>query len=155
MPIPHYDTVRDTPLPTDAELIPHIRLMLDRPLRRQVWVMLLDRDSKPLPIVMPVELDDEPDSDNVAGYADMLRCLSWDFESVTLVLTLERPGPADIVDNDRRWLRLLLEACVESDCGFRGPYLFIGSTVRAIPSEEYVGIPWVYSSHDEYAEYDD
>jgi hypothetical protein len=155
MPVPHFDTVRDTPLPTDAELVPHLQAMLEQSLRRQIWIMLLDRESKPLPLVMPSDVDEEPDPEDVIGYADMLRCLSWDFDNATLVLTFERPGPAELTDQDRRWLRLLRQACAESDCSFRGPYLLLGGTVRAVAAEEYAGIPWVYSDGDDDPEYDD
>lgn len=150
MPVPRYETVRDTPLPTDAELVPYLRSMLGRPARRQVWIMLLDSESRPLPIVIPSDAGPEPDPDDVSGYADALRSLSQDFDGATLVLTFERPGPAELVDNDRRWLRLLHEVCAESECSSRGPYLLLGREVRAVPAEDYAGTPWGEGGDPEY-----
>ncbi len=150
MPRPHYDDIRTIPLPTDRELIPHLQVMLDTALRRQVWIMLLDEQSCPLPILMPMDVETEPFAEDASFFADTLRCLSMDFDKATLVLTLERPGPAEVMDRDRRWLRSLRESCVASGTAFRGPYLLLGDSVRQVPPDDYVGIPWVYSHHDEY-----
>lgn len=40
MTMPRYRDVKDAPLPTDAELIPHLQAMLEGGYRRRVWVML-------------------------------------------------------------------------------------------------------------------
>jgi len=150
MPIPRYDDIRTIPLPTDRELIPHLESMLDCALRRQVWLIMLDQQSCPLPIVMPTDVDDEPHPDDVTGFAEMLNCISMDFKAPTVVLTLERPGPAQLVDRDRRWMRVLREACVALGSPFRGPYLLLGDRVQQVPPDDYVGIPLVYSDDDEY-----
>ncbi|MCY7300451.1 MAG: hypothetical protein LH616_14730 [Ilumatobacteraceae bacterium] len=150
MPIPRYDDIRTIPLPTDHELIPHLEGMLDRALRRQVWIMLLDQQSCPLPIVMPSDVDAEPHPDDVIGFAEMLNCISMDFDAATVVLTLERPGSAELVDRDRRWMRVLRESCVALGSSFRGPYLLLGDRILQVPPDDYVGIPLVYSDDDEY-----
>jgi len=149
MAIPSFDTIHDIPLPTDAELVPHLTRMLERAFRHQIWVMLLDSESKPLPIVMPSHLDPEPDSDDIEGYADLFRCHSYDFQAATLVVTFERPGAARITENDRRWLRFLREALVETGCPFRGPYLLLGSRVRAVAPAEYSAAPFLEVDRDD------
>ncbi|MEO8094718.1 MAG: hypothetical protein ABI632_07270 [Pseudolysinimonas sp.] len=142
MPTPSYDDVRDIPLPTDLDLVPHLQGLLEGAFRRQVWVMLLDSADKPLPIVVPTDIPEHPDPDDVVGFADFLACLALDFDRATLVVTYERPGPAELVNEDRIWLRLLREACVYAGFPFRGPYLALGNTVRQVPPDDYVGVPW-------------
>lgn len=133
MPTPSYDTVRDIPLPTDTELVPHLQSLLANAYRRQVWITLLDDQHRPYPVLMPSDVDPEPDPDDALGFSELLRCLSLDFNDATVVTVFERPGPTEVTDSDRRWLRLLTEACVEAGCSFRGPYLLVGSTVLAVP----------------------
>jgi hypothetical protein len=140
MTIPRYDDIRDLPLRTDAELIPQLTAALEGGYRRQVWVMLLDDESRLLPVVVPTDVSVEPTWDDVVGFADFLSCLSLDFHSATLVITYERPGPTDRTARDRRWLRVLREACVESGMPFRGPYLLTGAKVRQVPPDDYLTV---------------
>ena len=149
MPVPSFDTVRDIPLPTDTELVPHLQSLLDRAVRHQIWVMLLDADAKPLSIVLPSDLGPEADPDEIDGLADWLRCLSYDFQTATIVLTMERPGPAELVAADRRWLRVLREALVATRCPYRGPYVLLGREVRAVPVADYGDEPWLRSPDDD------
>ena len=149
---PRYEDIRTIPLPTDRELIPHLQTMLETALRRQVWIMLLDAQACPLPILIPIDLEAEAHQDDAVGFADTLRCLSLDFERATLVLTFERPGPAEVMDRDRRWLRSLRDACANSGTSFRGPYLLLGNCVRQVPPDDYVGVPWAYPRDDEWDE---
>ncbi len=149
---PNYDDIRTIPLPTDRELIPHLQAMLEAAFRRQVWIMLLDKQFCPLPILVPIDLESEPHQDDAAAFAESLNCLSMDFDTATLVLTFERPGPVELMDRDRRWLRSLREACVASGTSFRGPYLLLGNTVRQVPPDDYVSTPWARSHHDDFGQ---
>lgn len=143
MTTPRYHDVKNSPLPTDAELIPHLQAMLEGSYRRQVWVMLLDELHRPLPLIMPTDVPPEADPEDVRGFADFLRCGALDFLGCTIVLTFERPGPAEITQRDRRWLRLLREAAIASEFPFRGPYLLLGSSVRQVAPDEYLGAEWI------------
>ena len=143
MTTPRYHDIKDTPLPTDAELIPHIQAMLEGGYRRQVWVMLLDSEHRPLPVLMPSDVPAEPDPEDALGLGDFLRCIAMDVPGSQLVLTFERPGPAELVERDRRWLRLLREAALASEYPFRGPFLLLGNAVRQVPPDEYLTAEWV------------
>ncbi|MDJ0336020.1 hypothetical protein QMG83_12365 [Salinibacterium sp. G-O1] len=147
---PNYDDIRTIPLPTDRELIPHVQVMLEQSLRRQVWIMFLDEHSRPLPILIPMDVDAEACERDSADLVSALSCVLLDLEKATIVMTLERPGPIETMDRDRRWLRTLREACVGSGMAFRGPFLLLGGEVKQVPPDDYVGIPWVYSPYDEY-----
>ena len=139
---PRNRDIQNVPLTTDAQLIPHLQALLEGAFRRQVWVMLLDRESRPLPIVAPTDVPAEPDPEDVLGVSDFFRCLALDFPGSTLVITFERPGPAQLAPRDRRWLRLLHEAAIASEFPFRGPYLLLGSSVRQVPPDDYLAAEW-------------
>lgn len=147
---PHYDDIRTVPLPTDRELIPHLQVMIEQALRRQVWIMFLDEQSRPLPIVIPIDVEAEAHEGDAGGLIASLSCLLMDVDKATLVITLERPGPMEVMDRDRRWLRSLREACIASGSAFRGPYLMLGNRIMQVPPDDYVGIPWEYSGHGRY-----
>ena len=147
---PHFDDIRTIPLPTDRELIPHLQVMLEEALRRQVWIMFLDEQARPLPVLIPMDVAAEPHPRDAADLVAALSCVLLDFENATLVITLERPGPAETMDRDRRWLRSLREACVASGSAFRGPFLMLGNQIRQVPPDDYIGIPLVYPHDDEY-----
>jgi len=140
---PRHSDVKNLPLPTDSELLPHLQLMLEGAFRRQLWVMFLDQELKPVPLLMPTDLPVEADPEDIAGVGDMLNCMGLDVPGSTLVLTFERPGPAELTQRDRRWLRLIREAAFESGFPFRGPYLLLGSTVQQVPPDEYLAAEWV------------
>lgn len=137
---PHFNDVRDTPLTTDAELVPFLQTLLEGAYRRQVWVMLLDEHSKPMPVAIPTAVPKEPDPEDVEGFADFMRCAALDVARSTLVVTFERPGPSHPVERDLRWLKLLREACAETGVGFRGPFLLLGNEVRQVPPDDYAGV---------------
>ena len=147
---PHYDDLRAVPLPNDRELIPHLQVMIEQALRRQVWIMFLDEQSRPLPIVIPIDVAAEAREGDATALIASLSCLLLDFEGASLVITLERPGPMETMDRDSRWLRSLREACVGSGRAFRGPYLMLGDRIVQVPPDDYVGTPWAYSVADGY-----
>jgi hypothetical protein len=155
MVTPNFDDIRDTPLTTDEQLVPFLQALLEGAYRRQVWLVLLDADSKPLPVVMPSAVQAEPDGEDITGFADFMRCAAYDVAGSILVVTFERPGPAQIVDRDRRWLKLLRAACVETGVGFRGPFLLLGNEVRQVAPDEYADADLKWSEDEEDDEDDD
>jgi hypothetical protein len=141
MTIPHFNDVRDRPLPTDDELVPFLQTMLEGSFRRQVWVMMLDDEARPLPVIIPMDVPAEPEPEDEIGFGDFLTCTALESGQPTLVVTFERPGPLHVVERDRRWLAVLHEACVRTGFRFRGPFLLVGNTVVSVPPETYDGIP--------------
>ena len=148
MTTPNFNEVRDLPLTTDDELVPVIQSLLEGAYRRQVWLMLLDADVKPLPVIMPSAVPAQPDGEDIVGFADFMRCAAYDVAGSTLVVTFERPGPAHIVDRDRQWLKLLREACLETGVPFRGPFLLLGKEVRQVAPDDYVDAELTWSSEE-------
>ena len=148
MTIPRFDDVRDRQFSSDDELIPFLQSMLEGSFRRQVWVMMLDDEARPLPVLIPMDVQAEPDPDEMVSFADFFSCTALAAGQATLVVTFERPGPMHVVDRDRRWLQLLHDACVYAGFRFRGPFLLVGNTVMSLPVESYESIPMVYSDDD-------
>ena len=76
--------------------------------RRSVWLLFLDEDSRPSPVLVPI--DDIPTSP-VPAFVDNLRYIARelvgadDFASVAMLLS--RPGHKTMSENDRAWARAL------------------------------------------------
>lgn len=140
---PPYSDIQDVPLPTDIELLPHLQALLEGAFRRQLWVMFLDAASRPVPLVVPTDLPIEADPEDIIGLGDFLGCLALDVPGSTLVLTFERPGPAELTERDHRWLRMIREAAMDSGFPFRGPYLLLGDAVRQVAPDEYLAAEWL------------
>lgn len=146
MTYPDFTEVCDTPLPTEESLIPFLQNLLKGSYRHQVWILLLDCDARPLPILMPIDVPEQADLSDLDRFAGFLRCLAFEFEQPTLVVVFESPYSVDVEVSDRSWLRFLYEACVLADVAYRGPFLLLADTVRRLPIEEFSGIPRVYFS---------
>ena len=149
MTIPRFNDVRDQPLTTDEQLVPFLQCMIEGSFRRQVWVMMLDDEARPLPVLIPTDVQAEPEPEDDIGFGDFLTCTALEVGQPTLVVTFERPGPSHVVDRDRRWLQVLYDACVRTGFRFRGTFLLVGDTVLSVPVEDYEGIPLVYSEDDD------
>jgi hypothetical protein len=67
---------------------------------RSLWLVLLDDEARPQPVVVPI--DDIPQAPGalVQGLADVLAGLKDHGEPVLL---LSRPGPTGVTENDREW----------------------------------------------------
>jgi hypothetical protein len=87
---------------------------LIRPLgfaRRSVWLMLIDRDDRPTPVVTEVrDLPDVPDAEETAGLGHMLSHLVNDLDpSGRWALLLSRPGSHVTDEIDRVWVAALYD----------------------------------------------
>jgi hypothetical protein len=145
---PRYEAIADVAMTSDADVAAHLDALLERALRHQVWVTFLDRADRPLPLLIPTDVPVEPDPEDVEGFRDFLTCLALEEPGCTIVLTFERPGPAEITSRDRRWLRLLRQALEWADFPYCGPFLLLGDTVRNVPSGEYRSEPWLEVDDD-------
>ncbi len=71
---------------------------------RSLWMVLIDEDARPRPVVVPI--DDIPQEPGavVEGLGNVLAGLRQFGEPVLL---LSRPGPTGVTENDREWGRAL------------------------------------------------
>lgn len=82
--------------------------------RRSIWLIFLDADGRPSPVLMPI--DDIPRRP-VPLFLDNLRYMSRELvgkDSIASVaMLLSRPGRATMTDDDRAWARALREVSSE------------------------------------------
>jgi len=134
---PHYDTVRDLALTTDALLLERVRVLLDDGYRRQLWLMFLDERDRQMPLIMPTDIPKRPRPGDTVGFGEFLVTLNDDVGAASIVITLERRGSDSISEIDAEWLRLVCAACVYADVRLRGPLLCHSNGVRWVGAEDY------------------
>ena len=136
--VPKFHDVHDIPLITDADVLDRVAALIQHAIRRQVWLMFLDEDSRQLPVLMPSYVPRTPRPGDGARLGEFFRLMAGDCDASTVVLTLERRGRADLSEADRKWLRMLREACLLAEIQFRGPLLCHNDGVRWVPLDEYL-----------------
>ncbi|MFD2796963.1 hypothetical protein ACFS27_25625 [Promicromonospora vindobonensis] len=102
----------DQPLLDDAALLALATFLHDgvRPRRRTLWFVMLDRERRPLPVVVPVDhVPDEPEPLLVRNLGRAWHEILQDEPGASLLLMLERPGPAAGSFDDLAW-RAALQA---------------------------------------------
>ncbi len=103
---------------------------------RQLWIMFVDGDNRQAPVLMPVsDMLRQPSGllDGLAGvlhgvYGD----LATDMGPGSVILTLERRGPAHTHPPDRAWTEALVRTCRSIDVGLRGVFLSSDTGVRRL-----------------------
>lgn len=136
---PQFNDLSDVSLDTDADITDRVASLLEHAMRRQVWIMFLDGESRQLPVLMPSYVPRRPNDSDACRLADFFRDLRDELDATTIVLTFERPGSPDLNERDREWLRMLREGCVLAGVSFRGPLLCHTAGVRWVPLDEYLG----------------
>jgi hypothetical protein len=71
---------------------------------RSLWMVLLDEEHRPRPVVVPIDDIPVAPGSMVSGLADVLSGLTHLGEPVLL---LSRPGPDGMTEADRQWGRAL------------------------------------------------
>ena len=136
MTIP-FDSVRDIPLDTDADVVQRLEAVLEGAMRRQVWLMFLDENGHQLPVLYPSYLTQKPRKRDAAALGHFIRVLCDELEAEAVIVTYERRGRTDLTEPDRVWLRCLRDACHAADVPFRGPFLLHSGGVVAVPPDDY------------------
>lgn len=100
------DIIPGQPLADDAALLAFARFLHDgvRPRRRTLWFVMLDRERRPLPVIVPI--DDVPDAPEVLMVDNLGQAwheILQDEPGASLLLMLERPGPAAASLDDLAW----------------------------------------------------
>lgn len=132
-----FDDVSAIALDTDADVLARVTALVRNAIKRQVWLMFLDADRRQLPVLLPTEVPTSPGEDDVELIGSFIRTMVSEVDAVTAIVTLERPGTADLTDADRAWLETLHAAADASGVPFHGPYLCHRRGVRAVEELEY------------------
>jgi hypothetical protein len=88
----------------DLERLWEVIMGTQGPGPRSLWMVLLDEDGRPLPVIVPI--DDVPVTPGpmAEGLANVLAHLG---DAGEPVLLLSRPGPSGLTEADREWGRAL------------------------------------------------
>lgn len=96
-----------TPVRTDADVLARVDTVIDEEARRlrALWLFFLDRDGLQNEVVVPVDrIPDLPDPGLAGSVCYIVTQL---LSEGTAIITLSRPGRAELGETDRRWLRAL------------------------------------------------
>lgn len=100
------EIIPDQPLEDDTALLAFARFLHDgvTPRRRTLWFVLLDGERRPLPVIVPVDLvPHEPDALLVNNLGRAWNEILQGEPGASILLMLERPGPADASFEDLAW----------------------------------------------------
>lgn len=107
METPHSAELLATPVRTDADVLARVDTVIDEEARglRALWLFFLDRDGLQNEVVVPVDcIPDLPDPGLARSVCYIVTRL---LSEGTAIITLSRPGRAELGETDRHWLRAL------------------------------------------------
>jgi hypothetical protein len=126
----------DASLVTDEEILARVGVILGADARqlRSLVVQFLDADDRELPVVVPVDgIPLQPDPPTVTNLCWIItQVLGEHAPGGSAVLTLTRPGSAEIDTGDRRWYNAIISAAAVEDARIRLVCLGTPDGVRAL-----------------------
>lgn len=130
----------EEPLRTDADLLRWARFINHgvHPRRRTLWVLLLDADDVPRPVIIPIEdVPDLPDARGTARIAEALAVvLEEEAPEGSVVMMLERPGPPLRAQADHAWHTMLRWSMAEAGVRVRAVFLAAAGEVLAFALDD-------------------
>ena len=134
---PDYDDTVLTPLTSDADIQDRVEQLIGRANQRQLWLLFLDELDLQLPLLVPIDgLPTEPSDDQTAQVLDRVREVMGDIGASSLVVVIERYGPATLTPQDVEWARSLRRACDASGVVLRAQLLSHRTGVRWIAADD-------------------
>jgi len=134
---PHYEDTLDSLL-TDEHILERVAGLIDRALRRQIWLMFLDGEGRQLPLLMPCDVPRRPADAAFEVVSEFFRGSFDEANASSMIVVLERRGRDAVTEADREWLRLVHDACAEEEIPLRGPLLAHSQGVRWVAAEDYL-----------------
>ena len=126
-----------TPLLTDADVQEHVEAVVGRATQdRCVWLLLIDGNRRPTPVVMPLEDSPRrPEARLTDGLRHMLSHLVGQLATAagpgSCAFVLERLGPVRVGAADEEWAEALVDAATGAGLGSLGVF---SSTTAGIPA---------------------
>jgi hypothetical protein len=133
-----YEDVRYIPLTSDEELHRRVLDLLEQAFRRQIWLMFLDEDDCPLPILTPTDVERRPEKRDTRRLSRLLREVAWMAEASSIVAILERPGSDELGPDDMRWFRVIRRSARAAQMPLRAHLLCHANGVRLVHLDEVV-----------------
>ncbi|MFJ3383367.1 MULTISPECIES: hypothetical protein [unclassified Curtobacterium] len=104
------DRLEQTTVRTDDDVVDLVVALIERPIRRQCWVLFIGRDGVPIRLVIPIaDLPYQPD-DHVEDFAALVADVVEQVDAADVVLAWERPGATALFPVDWEWVDAM--ACV-------------------------------------------
>lgn len=133
--------VIDVPIRSAQELTAHWTALLDPPIfgARSLWLMWLQDDGRPLPVIIPVDdIPRVPDHAMLGGLLSVHEGISEEHldGGGHLAMALCRPGRPEITEDDDCWLEALAEVLDDAVDGNWSLHLAAAGRVSAL-----VGLP--------------
>jgi len=139
---PSIDIIPDQPLADDAALLAFARFLHDgvTPRRRTLWLVLLDGERRPLPVIVPVDhVPEEPEPLMVSNLGRAWSEILLGEPDASVLLMLERPGPAEPSLGDHAWRAALHAVAAEHGLRLAGFFLATADGVRPLPGSHVSG----------------
>lgn len=111
------DRLERTAVRTDDDVVDLVVALLERPVRRQCWVLFLAPRGLPVQLVVPIaDLPYQPD-DHVEDFGALIADLVAEHHADTVVIAWERPGVRGLSLVDWEWVDAM--ACTLDEHGVR------------------------------------
>lgn len=128
-----------TPVRTDADVLARVALIIDDEARRlrALWLFFLDGDGLQNEVVVPIDCIPARPDPQIAGtvchvVSRLLTGAESDAPDGAAIITLSRPGIADLGDADRHWLAALQQGAAAYKAPIRMLCLATPSGVREL-----------------------
>jgi len=114
-------------------------LILDRAIdqigtasRRQLWLMFLDSQDAPFPVLLPTEIPACPGQHDAGPFSTFIAEVAKAVKCSAIVAVLERPGTGDLTEDDLAWFGLLNDSIALAGAELRATLLCSSEGVEAV-----------------------
>lgn len=141
---------REAPLTDDLLLEERLAFLLRRANMRQFWMLFLHEDDVQTDVVMPcADLPADPsemsttsdlgETTHAALLGHRIGNLMREFGFAQAVFVWERPGSAEVGNEERAWAAALGAACANNGARVRAQFILHDHGVRILAPDDYLG----------------
>lgn len=110
--IPNSDEVG--PLDTDAQILDHAGSLLSTAIRRQTWLLFLDDDNLPVPLLIPIDgFPRVPGPEGALPFVSNLTREGLGIDGLSMIVVWERPGGEALSNDEKAWVTGFADAFAE------------------------------------------
>ena len=135
------DRLERTAVRTDDDVVDLVVALLERPVRRQCWVLFLGADAVPIRLVIPIaDLPYQPD-EHVEDFAALVADLMEQVDAREVVLAWERPTTTELSPVDWEWVDAMVCVFAEYRVRLRGQVVMHdgGASMVELEDDEVTG----------------
>jgi len=126
-------TTAQHPVLTDSDVCGLAAELVGQAIRRQLWLLFLDREDRPVPLLIPIDdVPEQPSDEGLAALVGLACGAAREAEAVQLIVVWERPGGVELSVEERELCARLESAYpVEPEEGDDSPALRLRAQVLA------------------------